>query len=99
MIPTKPQAKGGAPGSALLVVRRNLIAGPAPEFPGWDKAQFDKAVEDTINNPDKVRSLMRGRTAYWNAKDEMVVIENPADPDGGTAFRPRAGESYFDNLK
>jgi RHS repeat-associated protein len=69
------------------------------EFPGWDKDKFRDAIENTMAQPDDVKYLSNGRTAYWNAKEKMVVIENPADPDGGTAFRPSNDKLYFDSLK
>jgi hypothetical protein len=28
-----------------------------------------------------------------------LVIVNPADPDGGTVYRPPTGELYFDELE
>jgi filamentous hemagglutinin len=69
------------------------------EFPGWDQGKYEDTVRETMQQPDEVRTLSNNRTAYWNAKENMVVIENPADPDGGTAFRPMNGKAYFDELK
>jgi RHS repeat-associated protein len=37
------------------------------------------------------------RKAYWDEKTGTIVIENPADPDGGTAFRPKRGKEYFND--
>jgi filamentous hemagglutinin len=50
-----------------------------------------------VQNPDEVKQLSNGRTAYWNDKEKMVVIHDPKSPDGGTAFRPTNGKAYFDN--
>lgn len=69
------------------------------EFPGWKQAEFEAAIKKTMQAPDATRSLSRGRTAYWNAKENMVVIKDPASPDAGTAFRPTKGKAYFDGLK
>jgi RHS repeat-associated protein len=69
------------------------------EFPGWDKGKFESTVSETMQNPDEVRSLSNNRTAYWNSKENMVVIKDPANADGGTAFRPTNGKAYFDGLK
>jgi hypothetical protein len=43
-----------------------------------------------------VKQLSNGRTAYWSDKEKMVVIHDPYNPDGGTAFRPTQGRYYFD---
>jgi RHS repeat-associated protein len=41
-----------------------------------------------------------GKMAYWDNADRIVVIKNPYNPDGGTAFIPDAtkwpGRTYFD---
>ena len=64
-----------------------------------NREDFKKHIEDVINNPDAVKPLERGRTAYWDNETGTVVIDSPNDPDGGTAFRPESGRSYFDMLK
>ena len=46
--------------------------------------------------------LSAGRKAYWDDKTGtvvIVVITNPKDPDGGTAFRPVRGKDYFKDLQ
>jgi hypothetical protein len=40
-----------------------------------------------------MRPLENGRTAYL--RDGTIVIRNPRDPDGGTAFHPTNGYQYF----
>lgn len=67
------------------------------EFPGWSQSDFKKAIEETVQNPDEVKQLSNGRTAYWNDREKMVVIHDPSSPDHGTAFRPTNGKTYFDN--
>ncbi|RMG20153.1 MAG: hypothetical protein D6732_29020 [Methanobacteriota archaeon] len=68
------------------------------EFPEVrSRAEFERLIADVISNPEASKSLSRGRRAYW--KGNVVVITNPADPDGGTAFRPVAGKAYYDNLR
>jgi len=71
------------------------------EFPGWDKQKFTDKIDETVREAkgSNVRNLSGGRTAYWNDKEKMVVIRDPKNPDGGTAFRPTNGKAYFDNLK
>lgn len=71
------------------------------EFPGWDKQKFTDKIDETIKEAkgSNVKNLSGGRTAYWNDKEKMVVIRDPKNLDGGTAFRPTNGKAYFDNLK
>lgn len=71
------------------------------EFPGVSESEFEKKVEETIQNAkgSDVKQLSRGRTAYWNDKEKMVVIHDPYNADGGTAFRPSGGRQYFEGLK
>ena len=70
------------------------------EFPEIKtREQFKRHVEDVMNNPTEVKELERGRTGYWDQESGTVVIENPADPDGGTVFRPPNGKEYFDILR
>jgi RHS repeat-associated protein len=69
------------------------------EFPGWRQGDFERTIKETIQQPDEMKSLSNGRTAYWNATEKMVVIEDPANVDGGTAFRPTNGKAYFDGLQ
>ena len=66
------------------------------EFPGWNQSGFTKVVHATVQNPDGEKTLSRGRTAYWNEQEKLVVIRDPQNPDSGTAFRPKSGKSYFD---
>nr|WP_246651404.1 hemagglutinin repeat-containing protein [Rhizobium laguerreae] len=72
------------------------------EFAGMEfrtRAQFAKFISDTITNPSAEKSLPRGRTAYWNEAYKAVVIHDPATVDAGTAFQPKDGKAYFDNLR
>jgi len=71
------------------------------EYPGWirTRAQFQSLLEDVINNPTSVRNLQNGRVAYWQDASGTVVIRNPAAADGGTAFQPVSGRTYFEGLK
>jgi RHS repeat-associated protein len=66
------------------------------EFPGVrTRAEFAEVIDDVMMNPQQVRNLSNGRTAYW--KNGVVVIKNPAAGDLGTAFVPKDGVSYFNN--
>jgi RHS repeat-associated protein len=65
------------------------------EFPGFSQYQFQRHIQSILNNPTEMKLLTRGRTAYWDQKTGTVVIRNPVQGDGGTAFRPTAGYDYF----
>ena len=70
------------------------------QFPGVTTSpQFATEIENVINNASEVRPLSNGRTAYWDSSSGTVVIRNPGAVDGGTAFKPTQGKTYFDNLK
>ena len=76
----------------------------AGEFQGLGittEEQFAHHVDDVVRNAavSDVKSLSRGRTAYWDGRSGTVVIHNPGASDGGTSFRPTAGRDYFDGLK
>ncbi|MDM9580199.1 polymorphic toxin-type HINT domain-containing protein [Nostoc sp. GT001] len=60
---------------------------------------FARHIDNIINNPSNVKNLERGRTAYWDNQSGTVIIIDPGDIDGGTAFRPDRGKAYFDNLE
>ncbi|HTR85354.1 MAG TPA: hypothetical protein VMI56_12810 [Reyranella sp.] len=62
------------------------------------REEFVRHVENAMTNATETRELDRGRKAYWHAPSGTVVIEDPANPDGGTAFRPDRGKAYFDEL-
>ncbi len=94
-----PAVAGAILNTASQIAGGHSWAKHQGEFPGWDQGKFEGTVKETMQQPDEVRSLSNNRTAYWNAKENMVVIENPGDPDGGTAFRPTNGKAYFDGLK
>lgn len=66
------------------------------EFPGVrTRSEFASLVENTIVRGE-MRPLSGNRLAYWH--NGMVVIRNPRAGDGGTAFAPTQGYSYFLNL-
>ena len=44
------------------------------------------------------RGSWRYRRKERNNAEQTVVIVDPNNPDGGTAFRPAAGKQYFDEL-
>jgi RHS repeat-associated protein len=69
------------------------------EFPEVkDKSGFSDVVDRVMQSPEN-KALSNGRHAYWEDTTKTVVIRNPADPDGGTCFRPVLGKAYYDGLK
>jgi filamentous hemagglutinin len=69
------------------------------EFPGvTTRSEFAAHIEQRLSNAE-VKNLSNGRVAYWDNATQTVVIRNPHAVDGGTAFKPKQGRSYFDNLR
>jgi len=58
-----------------------------------------EVIEDTINGATDSKNLEGGRTAYYDAESNTLVMVDPSSPDGGTVFKPGAGQSYYDNLR
>jgi len=65
------------------------------EFPGFTSLQFEKHLRSVLNNPTEVKTLVRGRTGYWDQATGTVIVRDPLKNDGGTAFRPITGKIYF----
>jgi len=89
-------AKATAKADAVAIAGGHAWQKHESEFPGWTRADFQKAVERTVEHPDGQKTLARGRTAYWSDAYKMIVIRDRASPDAGTAFRPKAGKDYFE---
>ncbi|MEX0271448.1 RHS repeat-associated core domain-containing protein [Leptolyngbyaceae cyanobacterium UHCC 1019] len=63
---------------------------------GINSAQeLAELIESIMMNPSDQKSSGH-RTAYWDDNTGTIVIENPEDPHGGTAFRPRNKKEFFD---
>jgi RHS repeat-associated protein len=95
----KRAAQQAAEADANRIANGHAWTKHASEYPGMTKQGFQDMIKETIEHPTEVRQLSNGRTAYWNEAEKTVVIKNPNAADSGTAFRPTAGKSYFDNLK
>jgi translation initiation factor 2B subunit (eIF-2B alpha/beta/delta family) len=61
-----------------------------------NQEEYRQLIEKIIREEKDTKNLKKGRTAYWDEKSGFFVVENPNDPDGGTAFRPSSGKAYFD---
>lgn len=48
-----------------------------------------------MNKNTPIRSLVNGRTAYYDKLSNTLVIHDPNHVDLGTVFRPITGENYF----
>jgi hypothetical protein len=48
-----------------------------------------------MENPRESKTLKDDRRAY-RGDDGTIVIRNPHDPDGGTAYRPDDPKAEFD---
>jgi hypothetical protein len=70
------------------------------EYPEYStREEFARHIDDVIKNPSESKPLSNGRSAYWDESSDTVVITNPNDPHGGTAFRPSQGKAYYENLR
>lgn len=73
----------------------------AAEFPGMSKDQIAAEIERILRtNSTNPGSLIVGRTAdgapaLYDPKTNTIVIRDPGAADGGTVFKPRAGEAYL----
>lgn len=62
------------------------------------RTEFAQFIDNIMNKPTEKKSLDDDRTGYWDENSGTVVVEDPNDEvDGGTAFKPEKGKSYFDN--
>jgi len=52
-----------------------------------------RLIQNAIDRGE--RKTSHGRTMYWDELEGIIVIVNPVDPDGGTAFR--SDREYFED--
>jgi len=110
--PTDPGGPKDLPSPTLSDEEREAIIEEAPtiaehayeehveirrEFPHinsyWDFVRHIQNVMETAT--EKFRA--DGRTYYWHGPSKTMVIRDPYEPHGGSAFKTE--KSYFDNLK
>lgn len=100
-------AKATAAGLGTAIARGHAFAKHVlarGEFQGLGirtTKQLGTLVDDIVANATgaDVKSLSRGRTAFWDSSTGTVVIRDPRSPDLGTVFRPKDGRAYFDGLR
>ncbi len=62
------------------------------------REQYAARIYDTIVNGTHSKALSRGRTAYYNTKNNTIVIANPEARDGGSAYPAFRGERSFNTI-
>ena len=63
------------------------------------QSSFESLILETLLTPTKMKQLSNGRSAFWNADEDFLVIVSPADPDMGTAFWPGGGIDGYKILR
>ncbi|MDD4019501.1 MAG: hypothetical protein PHV28_16345 [Kiritimatiellae bacterium] len=83
------------------IANGHAFAKHAAQFGFSSRDQLAAHIEQVVRSagPSNTRSLLRGRTAYWDGKSGTVVIVDPNTADGGTAFKPDRGRRYFEALR
>ncbi len=61
--------------------------------------QFATEIQRIMDNPSTSKRLARGRQAYWHEETGTVIMIDPHTIDGGTAFKPASGKTYYEHLK
>ena len=65
------------------------------QFGFTTREEMAEHIERIMNRPSAVRSLNRGRMAFWDDASQTIVIHDPYRVDQGTAFIPDHGLQYF----
>jgi hypothetical protein len=55
-------------------------------------------VVERVRSTNDPRNLDRGRTAWYDERDNTLVIHDPNHEDQGTVFRPKTGADYVKKL-
>ena len=89
----------GVSQEAESIANGHAFAKHQEQFPNINtRDDFAEVIDGIINNPSDSKNLERGRTAYWDDATATVVITDPGDTDGGTAYKPDDGKAGFDKL-
>lgn len=73
---------------------KHVLGGEFPEIS--TQQEFSDHISNVLQNPSDVKPLERGRTGFWDDETGTLVVKDPTTQDGGTAFRPDLGKTYFD---
>jgi len=94
------RGSAGISDDAARIARGHAWGKHGHEFPEFENAdEFAEHIDSVVRKPTAERSLSRGRHAYYDESTNTVVIKDPKNPDGGTAFRPGRGREYFEGLE
>jgi len=63
------------------------------------KEEFKKHVRHVMKHGKHKKFAGGKKEAWYDKNSNTIVIHDPANKDGGTAFRPHKGEQYFNDLK
>jgi len=90
---------GAASATATSIGNGHSFAKHKHEFPVTTTAELVTIVEGVILSPTaQFKDLARGRSAYYDAAANVVVVVNPATADKGTVFKPDDRQIYYDGL-
>lgn len=62
------------------------------------RKEFARHIEKILNKPTEIKALTCNRIGYWDQKSGTVIIRDPLQRDGGTAFKPLRGKTYYDEV-
>jgi hypothetical protein len=83
---------------AASIANGHAFAKHAAQFGVTTTGAFQSVVEDVLSDPaTQVRTLVRGRSAFYNRTTNSLVIVDPGSPDSGTAYP--ASLQHFNRLK
>lgn len=69
------------------------------QFPGFNRLQFEEHLFKVLNDrKTEVKFLSRDRVGYWNQNSNTIIVRDPRHFDGGTAFKPIRGRTYYDDV-
>jgi len=69
------------------------------EFPEVSTPDDLARVVERVRTEGTPRQLSNNRRAFYDERDNTLVIRNPSSNDGGTVFRPDDGLDYFNDLQ
>ena len=85
---------------ALQIAKSHAWSKHKGEFPEYStEVELARHIDEIMANPSASKNLAKGRQAFWDVNTKAIVIHDPNSPDLGTAFKPKDGKAYFDNLK